>query len=52
MRLCTFEEYCPAGEFGELFVDIPFYQDAYAPFYNPDGENINNWLQEKAFQIN
>ena len=24
---------------------IPYYQDAYAPFYNPNGLNENNWLQ-------
>ena len=24
---------------------IPYYQDAYAPFYNPNGQNENNWLQ-------
>ena len=26
MRLCTFEEYCPNGQYGDLFVDIPWYQ--------------------------
>ena len=45
-RLCTFEEYCPNGEFGPLFdKTIPTYQDAYAPYHKPIGDNFNNWLQ-------
>ena len=45
-RICTFEEYCPNGEFGNLFDSrIPWYRDSYAPFYDPVGDNFNNWLQ-------
>jgi len=44
-RLCTFSEYCPNGQFGSLFHDIPWIADAYAPFYDPNGDNTNNWLQ-------
>ena len=45
-RLCTFDEYCPAGEFGARFDEtIPRYHDSYAPFYKSVGDNFNNWLQ-------
>jgi len=52
MRLCTFEEYCPDGEYGatQKGFKIPFFKDAWAPFFDPDtlnqkDANKNNWLQ-------
>ena len=45
MRLCTFEEYCPQGEFGELYFNIPREREAYAPYFSPNGKSRNNWLQ-------
>ena len=52
MRLCTFEEYCPDGKYGatQKGFKIPFFKDAWAPFFDPDtlnqkDANKNNWLQ-------
>merc|ERR1712176_319977 len=52
MRLCTFEEYCPNGEFGETMkgFGLDWYQDSWSPFYDPNSlnqrsNNVNNWLQ-------
>ena len=52
MRLCTFEEYCPSGEFGETMkgFGLDWYKDSWSPFYDPNSlnqrsDNVNNWLQ-------
>ena len=45
MRICTFDEYCPDGEYGTPFRQFPDLSDLYAPFYEFDGENKNNWVQ-------
>ena len=51
-RLCTFEEYCPGGEFGARFDEtISRYHDSYAPFYKPIGDNFNNWLQVRKVLV-
>merc|ERR1719220_1989135 len=58
MRLCTFEEYCPHGKFGEPSKSfrLPWYQDAWSPFYDPkplnqQDANQNNWLQVGFWKI-